>query len=328
MKKILLFLPTLLLLFVPLSLSAVYYSFNHTCSAEDCIEGSKAVFSVNIRSDDSFVRYKSISIRELESNITIAVNNDLDLDVVPGQKVSDTLFGSIPPPTAGHTLIYRPCFKYIVLDSEKNALSPVIESCGSDTISMTVIPLSDISCYKTEDCEYYQYCHDFKCLLVECSECQYIKDHECIDYGCCRPSDCNENEACLEHECVELKCLDIETLENHACMMLDCAYDEKAENHECIELECLSDEKAENHECVKLDCAYNEKPQNNKCISLNCRNDEGYVNHECQKLRCGLFSNPKDHECIFNAGLLVRILGAMAVIAGVVGYLAYLKSQN
>ncbi|MCC7571012.1 hypothetical protein KO465_06770 [Candidatus Micrarchaeota archaeon] len=61
-------------------------------------------------------------------------------------------------------------------------------------------------CNRDSNCESDEYCNSRgDCVKLECGDCEYIEDHECVAYECCEDSDCDSDETCEDNECVEIE---------------------------------------------------------------------------------------------------------------------------
>jgi len=94
-----------------------------------------------------------------------------------------------------------------------------------------------------------------------------------------------------------------------------------------VKLDCQDDERIIDHQCTLLECADDEELVNHACRLLTCADKEKAESHKCVKLRCGPFFSAEEHECQFNPRLLIRVLGAIAVAAAILGYLAHLRKE-
>ncbi len=138
------------------------------------------------------------------------------------------------------------------------------------------------SCRYDGDCMGDEFCKDDVCEKVDCDDCQYTENHECVSYGCCIDSDCSNDEFCEENVCKNLNCTENEAIVDHSCDSLS----------------CNDDEHTVNHECVKLECEEYEYATDNKCELLRCEYDEYIENHECKKLECKFYQKAFDHDCL------------------------------
>ena len=138
------------------------------------------------------------------------------------------------------------------------------------------------SCRYDGDCMQDEFCKDDICEKVDCDDCQYTEEHECVDYACCENVDCGNEEFCEENTCKELNCSQEESIIDHSCSLLTCASDEHTVNHECVKMECEEHEHAVEHECELLKCEYNEQ----------------IVDHKCEKFECKFYQKAFDHDCL------------------------------
>ncbi|GAG35573.1 unnamed protein product, partial [marine sediment metagenome] len=97
----------------------------------------------------------------------------------------------------------------------------------------------------------------------DCGECQYLENHICVNYECCKNDDCQNNEICKIHECIKLNCE-------------DCQY---IKNHKCLDYKCCEDS-----DCNDNDISTNDKCINPRTTSASCSNiltDKCYSNSDC-----------------------------------------------
>ena len=141
-------------------------------------------------------------------------------------------------------------------DSDCSADSACASSGGNDDDDDS----SDADCRWDSDCSDDEFCNnDDECEELDCDDCEYVEDHECLAYDCCSDDDCSDDEGCNDHECVPLDCDDCEYIENHGCVGYNC----------CENADCSSDEECNGHECDLITCECGEIIDN-ECVLFEC----------------------------------------------------------
>lgn len=163
-------------------------------------------------------------------------------------------------------------------------------------------------CCLNEECKDEQYCLNHNCEQVECVECGYIHDHECVEFECCNDIDCESSQTCINHECKELECDYCEYAKAHECKKYECCKDtECLEEETCEENLCkkISCEKGyiEKHECVLYqctkdsDCREDLKCEKGFCKKLECEENEIIKANSCEELKT-IFGYVKEHRYV------------------------------
>jgi len=231
--------------------------------------------------------------------------------VDPDDQLTILLNATLPELESAWNLTYYPCIR-IALPKDhreyrsKYGLERTI--CPNEVFSTLIAECNtSLMCLMDEKCEAYD------CKKLDCSDCQYIENHNCYSYECCKPEDCAYNETCFDHKCEQFSCKFYEHIENHECTVLycdadelyinhrciklNCSYDEYVDNHRCRKLECKENEVIGNHSCVQLKCAFDEVAINHQCQKLNCKDNEAIVDHNCEPLECNFYEYSKNHKC-------------------------------
>jgi len=216
------------------------YSIEPLCDAV-CIEGDGANFKItltteNLTTSDMIIdeiEYTEISLKDKKYDALIAREST---SIVLGNYDTKTIsiFGVIPPPTDSSNLYYVPCFKYkykyTYYSGSFGEFSGTDEEsiCGIDTLVMKVIPLSEIDCRYSSDCNSDERCDTLKCIKLNC------KYNEKLGYRTCIPFRCEQNQKYENNECVDLQCEGDEYAYNHTCNELNCIkIIQVANEHKC-----------------------------------------------------------------------------------------------
>ena len=82
-------------------------------------------------------------------------------------------------------------------------------NCSTDSVCVSSDNNDDDSndngCRWDSDCNDNELCNsDGECEALECGECEYIENHECVGYDCCFDNDCSDDEECYNNECVKI----------------------------------------------------------------------------------------------------------------------------
>jgi hypothetical protein len=304
------------------------YNITTTCPSSICMEGDRILFNVTMYNYGKYY-FEIYSIWLVDSatkqNITFYNKTMLYADV--NHKFTLTLNATLPVLHQAVNLTYAPCIK-IALPRNDNYYWPKygLERgiCYNSTFSTLVAECTDNQmCYANESCE------NFDCLPLNCSSCQYISNHTCMNYECCDASKCSYNATCVNHLCKEFNCKFYEHIENHECTVLyceqdeqyinntcvkfNCSTDEYYSNHRCKKLNCSDDEAIENHSCSRINCSSIEYVSNHTCHKLNCKESEQIQNHTCATLDCKVFQSVKDHSCITDTLFLKSFLREFAI---------------
>jgi hypothetical protein len=147
-----------------------------------------------------------------------------------------------------------------------------------DSYACTDLP----SCTANKECMDSERCEDNLCLPISCGSCQYLGEHECIDFACCGDTDCNIGSSCV----------------GGTCQPLNCEFDEHIVENNCEPLICEEDEYLSNQTCSKLNCAEDEVAINHICQPLNCADNETVVDNSCEPLNCGFLKTVKNNKCM------------------------------
>lgn len=195
MKKEIVILLTLILLSTP-ALGA--YNIEYKCSGNICIEGDTATFVVTLATESLYISgmdidnitYTQVSIKDKQYDTVIARKSVYET-LGPYDVKEITLTGTIPPPTKGHDLYFVPCFEtlyryhyYSTVSYEYIYKTEKMNTCGQDTLTMKVYPLSEIECRTTGNCKEDESCVDFKCKKLLCEDNQEYNNHQCQELNC------------------------------------------------------------------------------------------------------------------------------------------------
>ncbi len=286
--------------------SAYFYYIDYKCEQKICHEGEEVTWFVTIENEGLHkMEFTKIEIFDMKNNDLVAEFNSgfnplssqrgNSIVVWQNKNVTVNITGVIPRQNYYRKFLYYPCITNAVLDTY--ALSKYEEyettHCYKENHSVDVVEcLSDDHCKLDSVCNYQQ------CTKLRCGECQYIVDHQCVDYECCKSSDCNFDEECVNNSCYKLDCDYDEHIVNNSCVELNCSTQEIAIDHVCEKLVCAFDEERINNSCVRLDCADNQYINNHRCLELNCSPVETAFNHTCIKLECDYDEKPIDHKCV------------------------------
>jgi len=301
------------------------------------MEGEKITYTYKIIQSNFSVKYTGIEIKELLTNTTIALKDNLDIDVTAKKNATISLSGLIPfnilsnnslennksSSNSNQSMRTYPCFKFYIQDLNGNSISKELYSCSEDTTKINFYTLKQLQCKINSDCPLIFSCNsnEGKCTKITCNECEYVKNQVCTPYECCSSNACQENEACLDNTCKVLTCNQDELLESHECLKLVCKDDEYIFEQACRTLICQNDEKIINHTCEKVVCEENQEIKNGECIKLNCALGKVPTNHKCEDFKCGFFQIAEHNSCTFNYRLLLKILVALGLIFGIGGFL-------
>lgn len=336
MKKRVLFILLFIfgVLLINANLVSASYNITYKCQDNVCIKGQTAEWLIEIYNEgSSTVEYTAVELRNSADDSIIAI---LDIPYEPlkddrGEliviraysKANTTLMDTLPSPNGENMLTYHLCFtKTVPGDAHTYRNQGIYELRHCYNMNETM-PLFE--CIKNEYCDDDSYCVNNKCIKLDCSECQYIEKHKCIDYKCCSNDDCNLNETCIGNSCEVLDCnaikeqanetgksgeeeIDAGDMEdnkatqpdqrlyvvNHACSSEPCAQDEIIADYACVKANCNEDEFISKYACAKLNCGFDESILNHICQKLKCKEGEGIIDHACTPLECA------DDEAIIN----------------------------
>ncbi len=154
---------------------------------------------------------------------------------------------------------------------------------------------ANVYCDSSRECLEGEECVENSCEKLACSQCEYVKGHECARYECCSNDDCIESAYCGNNACRQLSCSPGELQVNHECAK--CAEDEELVNMACLKLNCSMDEEAVGGKCLKLICEDDEMAENHDCRKLSCSQNEAPIAHKCEKIRCGFLKRSKGGKC-------------------------------
>ena len=331
----------LIIVFTTINLELVkayFYNISYTCKDNACIEGDKALWYVTISNKGvSEVEYIAIELLNVMNNTAftslnipfypVSDNRGNLIVVKSNEQVTVNLTGRLPKANYGDLLIYYPCFATTITDSYIIARENRYESrqCYKQNESMQIL-----QCVSNNNCNINEFCSFNKCLKLKCKNCQFIKEHACVDYECCGSEQCKFDELCKNNTCQKLNCEFNEYILNNTCNILNCAFDEFIFNKTCNKLNCSYDESVFNSTCKKLNCSGNEFIQNRTCKLLECKKNEyaknhvcnpleclyneSIVNHACKPLNCYFFQDNANHSCINNKSTIFKSLMEIIVI--------------
>lgn len=229
------------------------YDIVPQCKENICIEGDPVDFEIylhfdpdiflnNLQSQSSsnrsiseYIRnveliYSQIEIRDQQYN-TLILKEKIDKKLNnQNTRVKFILYSTLPPPTQGNNLYYKPCFTRNIEYEELKCVaynyffeclrydwvkeSNELYNCGIDPLTLKVYPLSEIKCRKDGSCKFDEICSlDYKCRKFDCQSNQTYGDHTCKDLVC------EENQVPLEHNCVNLNCKFLQKAKNHTCKL-------------------------------------------------------------------------------------------------------------
>lgn len=189
----------LFLLVFSLSFVLGEYDVSVSCYDNLCVEGFPVNFTVTIITADwenkEYINFTQIEIKDKQYNTLIA-REETNMVLTPIlQKNSIVFRGILPAPTSGDNLYYIPCFEgeygysnelvelYL---GEKYATVIPFDMCGSDTLTLKMIPKSEIQCsyYNDSQCLNDELCDKIYCKSLNCSGNQYADNHICQDLKC------------------------------------------------------------------------------------------------------------------------------------------------
>jgi hypothetical protein len=305
--------------------------FSYTCSAIEpislklecendyCVPGRVTEFNFSIKYEGkdslSILGYRiidAITGKDIYSNI-----EENPQTIYPQLSYINSVRKEIPPANVGDKLILHSCITSVPdMDSWGKAGRSIVYCYNDLNLTFNIT-----ECLENSDCKDDSTCIDKKCVKLNCSYCEYTKNHECNKYQCCKNIECNKEESCINHECSKLSCLEDEYIINntctktvcrpeegiidYSCVTLNCNFDEYITNHECVSLDCKDNEGFFNHTCQEFNCSYNKYALNHTCTKLNCTNKQGYFNNSCFNLKCGIFKLAEEHECRINSYLII-----------------------
>jgi len=313
-----------------LSANALFYELSYQCPNE-CVRKEEVIWNISlINVGEEDVDIAQLMIVEIKDDGIVAetMESELttdDLEIIGSNKTTVTrikrdesanftIEGTLPNPNYNNSLVYHFCHLIRNKLEHWQKVGPTNFFCYPENHTIEIV-----DCTSNYDCKIDAYCSNKSCITLDCNECQYLGEHECIDYGCCSDEDCALNEACIDHNCTILNCTDVtkvveindkidededQVKENDKDILEDKGVIEEEDitkaylvNHSCSFEPCAEDEIIRNYMCREADCRYDEFIANYVCKELNCSWDEGYVNNSCQKLNCSLGEGIKDHEC-------------------------------
>ncbi|MBR9705775.1 hypothetical protein GOV14_01950, partial [Candidatus Pacearchaeota archaeon] len=214
--------------------NAYFYSITHKCENDNCIEGHDAIWYVTIHNEGShLVEFTAIEIINSFNDSTIAeiklpfkpLTSDRGDLIKVGQykKVIVNLTGSIPSSNNQKELNYYPCFTNTITDNFFIAKYKKYEDRHCYYVNESMVVLQ---CVSNKNCGNDEYCTINKCKKLDCGQCQYFEEHQCIDYECCNTEQCGFGELCNNNTCQKLNCGVNEYIENRTCKKLLCGFDE------------------------------------------------------------------------------------------------------
>ena len=337
----------LFLIYSSFVLAANFYEISHNCP-EGCVKNKPIAYSINITNlgeDDIYLLYMrlrdNINLQTIaEFGMKDAVDTSDMTEIPHGMTHLFEFQGTLLAPNQGSNLTYQLCMIQRVPFEIWTTRGDNIEYCYKTNYT---IPM--LGCILDTDCDDEKYCLGTSCTLLNCTECQYIEEHQCIDYECCNNIDCALYEVCTENNCELLNCdsttnqtnetminaslkqyvinhicspepcADDEIIVDYVCVKADCKEDEILSDYECKKLDCPYDEGFFNHTCIKLDCKETEAIVNNKCVPLECADDEAVITDTCEKLDCRLFQKAESHKCLVNTTLLIEVIFLAIIVS-------------
>lgn len=174
------------------------YDVEYKCDDGICIEGDIVTFDVTLTTESLYasgmdidnITYTQISIKDKLYDTVIARKSVYET-LGPYDVKKITLTGINPPPTKGHDLYFVPCFEmfvqyhyYSTVTYEYVYRNEKRNTCGQDTLTMKVYPLSELECRNTDNCKEDESCIDFKCKKLLCEDAQGYKNHQCQELNC------------------------------------------------------------------------------------------------------------------------------------------------
>lgn len=146
------------------------------------------------------------------------------------------------------------------------------------------------NCCTDDACEVTEQClSNNTCAPLDCTECQVLGEHECVDKekGACCDDEWFEGKDC----CVDTECYTNQTCTDQTCTALECDPCFEAQNHQCLERtggRCCGGLWLEGKNCC----------ENADCLdpATNC------TDNVCTPLDCPLCMIPSDNECIERLG--------------------------
>lgn len=289
------------------SLAAPNFDMEHECENNDCQEGHSINWLlVYDNQGGDVLQLEKVTLKHAVTGKEIAFTEQT-FEVGPREQRTLNFSSILPAPDAKNRLFYNVCFTRKVGYEEWSALgyevnntqfrNRLIDYCFDDNFTLEMKPAN--YCRATEECADSEQCLGFRCTDLGCTDCQYVENHTCIDYGCCTSETCEDKEHCL----------------NNTCQVLECTATEVIVNHECIDMECAPDEYKYENSCIELDCANDERAVDHRCVKLYCKRNEIIKDHECVSLYCPMFRKVKDDACATDwLSILIAIFVVGALI--------------
>ncbi len=149
-------------------------------------------------------------------------------------------------------------------------------------------------CSSSNECEINEICVNSGCNVLECEYCEFVQNHSCTPYECCKTSECGGDSICENNTCKKLNCGECAYALGHECFNYEC----------CSGSDCGSNESCEDNICELLSCDETQIIVNNTCITAQCIDNadcgffEECSSNKCAMLSCGFCEYVKSHECV------------------------------
>ncbi|MFH1285299.1 MAG: hypothetical protein ABIH99_01830, partial [Candidatus Micrarchaeota archaeon] len=99
---------------------------------------------------------------------------------------------------ANKTCVNNVCVTGVVIAPECVNYS----GCGEwEVCSSGVCVEKQKECLTSDACAEDKRCSNFTCVAVECAECEYVLEHGCAAYECCKNEDCEAGNICVNNAC-------------------------------------------------------------------------------------------------------------------------------
>ncbi|MBN1385882.1 hypothetical protein JW968_02775 [Candidatus Woesearchaeota archaeon] len=259
------------------ALAAYDYQMDYVCEDDDCRQGHQItwIFTYKNHGGKVLALYK-INLKT-PSGSSIAHYEDI-FEIAPSETRTLNFTSVLPAPNTDNEVVYNICFTRKVdyddwwaLGYEVNRsefIDKNLEFCYDDNYTLPVKPAN--YCPGTLYCGDDEVCINTRCTKLNCSECQFPRNHSCHDFECCTPGMCNDASTCINNTCTPLVCRDNEVIMDHHCVDMECTPDEYKSGFFCIKLNCADDEKAVDHRCIKLYCGKRQVIKDHECVDVLC----------------------------------------------------------
>ena len=293
-------------MFMPVS--GVLYNITVGCENNTCVKGESANWTIAIENKgDEDIELVDIRLIDSRDNSTFLFYpteekiNTFNLDhkehilIIPNKKKTISVEKAVPTPENNAFFSFYACFNTTIRRDDTDLIVEKIYGIEKCFNQLFIINVND--CIADSQCHSNQTCKSKSCINIRCNGCQYISNHQCMDYNCCEHSACSKNQYCFNHSCTSLGCNATQYTFNHTCTELNCFENQSFFNHSCIDLTCTDIEISKNHTCQRIFCAENEFLVNKSCKKLPCKETQSYFNHSCIELHCKSGEIAFNHTC-------------------------------